>query len=263
MSMDDAMAGQPTRHLDARTWEALQADPKADPALFEHVASGCEQCDAVISSCVEPLDGALDAALLSLAPPSGEALDELGWMRLRKQLKPAQPTRGGQPFFIVFALAATLALTAGAVFTSGSGSLHRGPDGLKGSSTTGPQLQLSAARKRGAADSFVRLDDGAQLEQGSVLVFQATSSIEGPARVFLQRAGAPPSEVGQTALEAGTHELQTETGILGVSLDGERGAVTVWVVVGEGPFSASDALRAIERHGSAALGVARVNVRVE
>jgi hypothetical protein len=69
--------------------------------------------------------------------------------------------------------------------------------------------------------------------------------------------------VGQTALEAGTHELQTDTGILGVSLDGERGPVTVWVVVGEGPFSAADALHAIASHGSDALGVARVNVHVE
>lgn len=249
-----------TRHLTAASWAALQTDPASDRSLVEHVAAGCDECDQVIASQVDALDGELDRALLSLAPTAPQPLDEVGWQRLRKSLRAKSPTRR---FFVVgAALAAMLSLFAARSLITAPAADSR-PDGLKGSTgSQGPQLQLAAARKR-STDSFVRLDDGASLSAGSVLVFQATSTIEGPARVFLQRSNGAPLEVGVTALKAGTHELQTDTGLLGVTLDGEQGDVTVWVVVGETPFSAEAAISAIGSKGSADLGVAQVHVHVE
>jgi hypothetical protein len=135
-------------------------------------------------------------------------------------------------------------------------------DGLKRSGSLGPTLQLSAARRQ-PDQSFQRLDDGARLTSRSVLILRATSSIDGPARVYLQRASQAPVEVGEVALQAGTHELQTDAGLLGVTLDGERGAVKVWVVVGEVPFSGVLALEAISSQGSRELAAASVSVQVE
>lgn len=252
-----------TRHLTAASWAALQADPASDRSLVEHVAAGCDECDQVIASQVDALDGELDRALLSLAPRAPQPLDEVGWQRLRKSLRPKAPVR--RWFVAGAALAAMLSVfVARSVSTSPTSPTPASrPDGVKGSTgSQGPQLQLAAARKR-STDSFVRLDDGASLSAGSVLVFQATSTIEGPARVFLQRSSGAPLEVGVTALKAGTHELQTDTGLLGVTLDGEQGDVTVWVVVGETPFSAEAAISAIGSKGSADLGVAQVHVHVE
>jgi hypothetical protein len=157
-----------------------------------------------------------------------------------------------------------LALAAGLVLAVGVGLKVRSDapswNGMKGS--RGPGLELTAARKR-LDDGFARLDDGARLQKDAVLVFRANSTIEGPARVYLQRGNAAPVEVGETALRAGPQEIQTDTGLLGVTLEGEHGDVAVWVVVGEAPFTGDAALNAINSLGTPELGVARVRVQVE
>lgn len=249
-----------TQHLDAATWRELLAAPDAHDALLEHMRQGCEVCDAFLASQVDDLDGAVDRALLGLSRGQDEQdeaapLDEVGWQRLRRRL----PGRsGGVRRLVGLAAAVSLAIGAGTLL-----GLPSTPswDGTKGGSS-GPALEVAAAvQKRG--DSFVRLDDGARLTRDAVLVFQATSTIEGPARLYLQRGQSAPVELGVTELEAGTHELRTDTGLLGVSLAGEQGQLSVWIVAAERPFSHEEAFRAIEAHGSPDLAAARVRVNVE
>lgn len=241
-------------HLTVETWKAMRAAPRDHQALLAHLEAGCDQCDEFLATQVDEFDGVTDQALLSLAPVSEAPLDELGWRRLNKRL--AQPPRRT-------ALWAMGALAAAALLTVGGLALRHesgGWNGLKGS--RGPALELAAARRK-ADNAFVRLDDGATLRNDSVLVFRATSTVDGPARVFLQRAHELPVEVGATELQAGTHELQNDTGLLGVTLEGEHGEVSVWVVAGETPFSRDAALSAIDSLGTPELGVARVKVHVE
>jgi hypothetical protein len=249
-------AGAP--HLDGASWRALLSAERPDPALVEHLAAGCEACEAFLATRSDPLDGEVDRALLSVGPAREAPLDELAWRRFtRRQQAPALRRRR---------LVVGLALAAGLLVSLGV-SLNRpgrdaGWNGLKRSESMGPSLRLSAARRQ-SDQAFVRLDEGARVAPGSVLVLRATSSVDGPARVFLERAGQAPVEVGQSALKAGTHELLTDTGLLGVSLDSEQGAVRVWVVVGEGPFGTDSALQAIRGQGAPELAAASVLVRVE
>lgn len=245
-------------HLDAASWKALREHPETQERLLAHLADGCEVCDAFLSSHLDELDGEVDRVLLSLAPPPAAPLDELGWMKLRRRLSgPVGPTRR---WAVGVGLAAAVTVALGAVLLG-----PRGPkmawDGIKGSSR-GPNLQVAAAVKQGD-NAFVRLDDGARLGKDAVLVFRADSSVEGPARIYLQRGSTTPVEIGETEVRFGAHEIRTDTGLLGVSLGGEKGELSVWIVVGESPFSNESAIRAIEARGTVDLATARVMVNVE
>lgn len=249
-------AGSP--HLDGARWRALLAAERPDPALVEHLEAGCETCEAFLASHPDPLDGEVDRALLAVGPAREAPLDELAWRRFtRRQEAPALRRRR---LMVGLALAAGLLVSLGV--SLGRPGKDAGWNGLKRSESMGPSLRLSAARRQ-SDQAFVRLDEGARVAPGSVLVLRATSSVDGPARVFLERAGQDPVEVGQSALKAGTHELVTEAGLLGVALDTEQGPVRVWVVVGEAPFGTDSALRAIRGQGGSDLAAASVLVRVE
>lgn len=247
----------PREHLDAAAWKALCDDPDAHGALLAHLADGCEVCDTFLATHVDEYDGAVDLALLALGPSREAPLDELGWIKLRRRL--ATRVAPGRRWAVGVGLAAAVTLALGAALWRPSGSKPHW-DGFKGAG--GPSLQVTAALKEGA-DAFVRLDNGARLTGDSVLVFRADSSLEGPARVYLQRGSSPPEEIGVTELRSGTHEIRTDTGLLGVSMEGERGELSVWIVVGEGPFTHEAALGAIESRGTSELATARVKVNVE
>lgn len=244
-------------HLTTEKWKAMLADPDAHAALFDHVAAGCEICDATLATLSDDLDGQVDRALLSLQPQlQTQPLDDLSWARFRKQQRTA-PRRTGLMLGVVTAIAAAL-LAVVAVKP-----VPHEWNGLKGTAlTTGPSLTLETALRQ-KDNTFLRLDDGTHVSASSVMVFRATSSIEGPARVFLQRGNATPVEVGQTAVRAGTFDLQNDTGLLGVTLENEVGDVSVWVVVGEGPFTQESAITAITSGNGNELGLARVRLHVE
>lgn len=238
-----------TMHLDSATWAALQKDPKANAALIEHLAGGCDTCDEFIASRPE-LDGSVDRLLLALAPRAEAPLDEVGFMRLRRALR--QPRR-----FAMAAIAAALFVTVvGAWLASRPKPID---DGTKGPSQ--PQIELAAAVR--TPSGFSRVDEGAEVRASSVLVLRARSTIDGPARVYLERLGSGELvEIAQVGLRAGLHDVENEQGLLGVTLEGEQGPLAVWVVAGESPVSPESAVAAIRSNGSPGLAVARVQVRV-
>src|SRR5512140_1153355 len=78
------------KHLDAQTLSALAArEPEAVAYFQEHLASPCEACEEFLAQHSGPdwLDGQVDSLLLGLAPPKEAALDEVGWMRLKRKLR--------------------------------------------------------------------------------------------------------------------------------------------------------------------------------
>lgn len=247
-----------TTHLDEASWAALTADPAAHAALLEHLAQGCDACDAFLARRVDAFDGPVDALLLGLAP-APRPRDDVGWARLRRAL--GVPGRDGPraawPW--VGGVAAVLAAAVGVGLWLARPAPHASSDGLKGPAA--PALELEAA-VREVDGRFVRLSDGARVSASAVLVLRAQASVDGVARVFLEAAGGAPRELGVARVRAGLHPLERADGLLGVSLADEAGPVTVWVVMGEAPMTTTQALGALQSRGAPALAVARVHVVV-
>lgn len=237
-----------TRHLDATSWRALQQQP--DDELLAHVAAGCDTCDEFLAT-VPGLDGEVDRALLSLAPRP-PSTDEVAWARFRRAQRASPPSRR-----VALAAAALVLLSVG-----GWALWPKPADpwtGLKGSTSTG-RLELRAALK--SARGLTPIDDGASVPASSALVFQVRSSVAGPARLFIQRGDDAPVELTQVGLVQGAQELEQGDGLLGFSLSGERGPVSVWLVAAEAPMSAQTALEAIRAGGEAGVVVAKLRVDV-
>jgi len=240
-----------SEHLDAARWAALQT--KRDDALLAHLATGCDACDAFIAAL--PDDGEVDRVLLSLAPRA-PSTDELAWARFRRQDRRAPPPRK-----VVFAAAALVLLGVTALAFSPSEKTDTPPyTGLKGSAHG--ELELRAALKS-SGGVLTPVDDGAAVPSRAALVFQVRSTVAGPARLFIQRGDATPVELTQLGLVQGAQELENgEDGLLGFSLSGERGPVSVWLVAAEAPTSVETALEAIRLGGENGVVVAKVRVDV-
>lgn len=239
-------------HLDAARWAALQAT--RDDALLEHLASGCEACDAFLAA-LPGADGDIDRVLLSLAPRA-PSTDELAWARFRRRQQ--QPARRARVFA---AAAALVALVAGGLLWRAEPPVPVDPwTGLKGSGQDA--LELRAAVK-GARGALTPIDDGQAVSSAAALVFQVRSPMAGPARLFIQRGDGLPVELTQLGLVQGAQELERgDEGLLGFSLAGERGPVSVWLVAAEVPMSVDTALDAIKAGGDAGVVVAKLRVDV-
>jgi hypothetical protein len=217
------------RHLDAQALHALAArEPEAVAWFREHLAQPCEQCQAFLADTPGPglLDGQVDALLLRLAPAREEPrLDEVGFARLRRALRgPALPWRR---------VAAGLALAAGlaglvVLYRPQAHPSQEAPwDGVKGVARLALELSLVAREPDG---NLRRLDAGASVSDQDVLVLRYHATEAGEALLLQQRADATPELLGRFPLEAGTHDLSTPEGLLGVSLEGESGPLTLWLV---------------------------------
>ncbi|MCU0697162.1 MAG: hypothetical protein MUC96_11575 [Myxococcaceae bacterium] len=237
--------------LDHAALDRLLRNPKGEPELLERLKAG--DFDELLAARPE-LDGETDRLLLALAPKEAP-LDELGWRRLRSKLLPQRR-----------APAAMLALAAGLAAVVGAGTWALGgrvepvtEPGLKGAGKL--LLGVEAAKQRAdGAFEVLRSDD--EVKPGTVLAFRVTSPLDGPARVFLQRATEVPEELAQVRVKQGAAQLEQESGLFGVNLEDEQGPVTIWVVAGEGLFDVEQALAAIAGKPSP-LVVGKVGVRVK
>jgi hypothetical protein len=235
-------------HLDATTWAALQAAD--DPALLAHVAEGCEQCDAFLAT-LPGFEGAVDASLLRVAPTRVND-SELAWARFKR------PPRRIAWRSVGMAAAALLALSlvGGALaWRDGNASWL----GLKGDGPASVELRAATRDVKG---DLVALEPNASVRADSTLVFRVESTLAGPAQLFVQRGTRQPELVAAVKLEGGVQELDRADGLLGFSLEGERGPVVLWLVASEVPLSTSEALLAIRRGGDRTIGVGKLQVDV-
>lgn len=220
------------RHLDTEALRALSAgEPQAAAYFRDHLAHPCEACIDFLARMPGPglLDGQVDTLLLHLAPARQEEplLDEVGFARVRRGLRsPAHPWRK---------VAAALALAAGlsglVVLTRAQlqppGGVKGSWDGVKGVGDLALETSVVAREPNG---HLRRMDPGASASDEDVLVLRYHATEAGEALLFQQRADATPELLGRFPLHAGTHELEGPQGLVGISLEGESGPLTLWLV---------------------------------
>ncbi|MFZ5470601.1 MAG: hypothetical protein ACOZIN_14295 [Myxococcota bacterium] len=242
-------------HLDENLLEALFAQPAVHRELVEHLAQGCEVCDTFLEkSGPSLLDGLADALLLEAAGPRSSPFNEVGWRRVERARR--RPRR-----FAVAGVAASLlaAGIAAIVFV-------RPPDEDKGIKANAGRLVLELSAAAQSPDGTVRrVSDGARVRPDDVIVFRAHSSEAGVAALWLQSADSKPRLLGEVPLEAGTNDLRLRGELAGVSLAGESGSVTVWVVASRTPTSLgpAEALHRIDSGASRDVAVGRLVLHVE
>ncbi len=256
------------RHLDANALNALAArEPEAVAYFQEHLASPCDACEEFLATHPGPglLDGQTDAVLLAVAPPKEARLDEVGFARLRRKLRaPAAPRR-----WVAVASAMAACLLAVVLVSRqrpSEGTETRGAwDGVKGPGRISLELAVVA---RGSQGALRRVDSGSAVPEGDVLLLRYHATEAGTGLLFQQSAGGPVELLGRFPLKAGTHDLQGPQGLAGVSLEGESGTLTLWLVGfagGETP-SPEEVRAALESGGTSErdlLSIERFDVRVQ
>jgi hypothetical protein len=161
---------------------------------------------------------------------------------------------------VLWAAAALVLLGFGALAFAPAAHVEQPYAGLKGG--THGELELRAALKS-SGGTLTPVDDGAAVPSRAALVFQVRSTVAGPARLFIQRGDGTPVELTQLGVVQGAQELENgEDGLLGFSLSGERGPISLWLVAAESPTSPETALEAIRMGGENGVVVAKVRVDV-
>jgi hypothetical protein len=219
------------KHLDAEALRTLTAGEPESVAYFrEHLTHPCEQCMEFLAKTPGPglLDGQVDALLLHLAPaqPEEPPLDEVGYARVRRGL------RGPSPVWRKVAAGVALAAGLAGLVVLTRAQVPHGQetaswDGLKGVGRLA--LEMSVVAREPSGD-LRRMDPGATASDNEVLVLRYHSTEAGEALLFQRRDGMEPELLGQFPLQAGTHELEGPQGLVGLSLEGEAGPLTVWLV---------------------------------
>lgn len=260
------------RHLDSDALRALAArEPDAVAHFREHLAAPCEVCEEFLASAPETdaLDGQTDALLLALAPRKEEAprLDEVGFARIRRQLRaPAAAPR--RWVATVSALAACL-LAVVLVTQARKPAVTETPGAWDGRKGAGGRMALElAVVARDANGALRRLDSDSAVPEGDVLLLRYHATEAGTGLLFQQSSGGPVELLGSFPLEAGTHDLAGPQGLAGVSLEGEHGDMSLWLVgypTGENlsPEQVRETLEGGAAREQHFLSIARFDVRVE
>jgi hypothetical protein len=261
------------RHLNADALSALaRREPEAVAYFREHLANACDTCEEFLATHSGPdvLDGRVDALLLGLRPLAQEdaPLDEVGFARVRRGLRQGQPDARRWGLVAGAIAAAVLAVVlvprlrapTPAVDTDSEWNGVKGPSG---------NIALELAVVARAADGGLRrLDPESPVADADVLLLRYHATEAGTALLFQQRAGQGPELLGRFPLEAGTHDLEGPQGLAGVSLEGESGPVTLWLVGSAGTQEPpAEAVREVLVGGSPAweqsrLAITRFDVSV-
>ena len=244
------------KHLSAETLEALLArEPAAMKHFQEHLKEPCADCEQFLVD--EPrLDGVVDAMLLNLAPREVTPLDEVGFARLKRSLRPARSSAG----FVAAGLAAGLLIAVSV------GQLRNGPDEADAQGVKGrPHIQLDLrAAVRGADGQVTRVDPDQLLSPDGVLLLRYHATEAGAGQLLVQRGAGPAEALGSFTLEPGTHDLARADEVQGFSLAGEKGELTLWLVATPGieppTLGMAKRVAAGVEPGSAAVG--RLHLRV-
>ncbi|MCP3097271.1 hypothetical protein LZ198_00125 [Myxococcus sp. K15C18031901] len=214
------------RHLDARSWKALQdRSPDAVAYFADHLSRDCELCEAFLARTGEEedsfgLEAMTDETLGALGPLREDAV---GWARLRRRMGP--PRRAWLTGAVAVAVAASVAFA------------------LRPLAPAGEQADTSWQLKGGAGLSLevtavARLPDGSlqavaedtALPAEAVVLVRYRSNEVADALLALEAPGAPPQMLGSYTLESGTHDLREGGELVGVSLEGEHGPRTLVLV---------------------------------
>ncbi|HVE86467.1 MAG TPA: hypothetical protein VND93_26605, partial [Myxococcales bacterium] len=133
---------------------------------------------------------------------------------------------------------------------------------VKGGPSAG-LLELSAAVVSRSGE-VSPLAPGGRARATDTLVLRYRAERPGPAYLLESSAPGQLRPLGQFTLQAGTHDLSDGGGVSGVSLDGDRGEVRLWLVQAGGPLTEQSAVEAVLHPASGGdVVVAGFSVRVE
>jgi hypothetical protein len=251
------------RHLDDRAIRALEAkDAQAVAHFRDHLSRPCAQCEQYLANAPAHLwwlEAEADRLLHihgALAMPA--SADAAGFrsvrraMRARRMRKALAATLAGA-VAIAAALLIVLAVPRGGA--PGSQDL-----GIKGQASALLELSAVVVSRSGATSP---VSPGGRAHPGDTLVLRYRADQPGVAFLVEESPGGSPKVLGQFALSAGTHDLADSGGVAGVSLEGERGDVHLWLVQSSGPMTAEGALDAVRQPAKVAgASVVGFTVRV-
>ncbi|MDQ3262376.1 MAG: hypothetical protein M3Y59_01755 [Myxococcota bacterium] len=219
------------RHLDEHSWKALNAGDRETEAYFAgHLAYPCDPCERFLQEQDSPaLDGATDALLLARrAPlPSSGGLDELAFRRV---LKPLRAGRIGRRWVGAAAGIAAAALLL--VLLPGPAREEADLGGIK---AAGAALEVSLSVVEQRPDgTLVPVASGQRVGRDSRLLVRYRASAPGQAALVLDRPGSAPQVLTRLGLTPGVHDLAAEGEPLALTLDDERGRISLRLVARSG-----------------------------
>lgn len=238
-------------HLAADTSRRLTTRSMPGPealALASHLEGPCETCEAFLAERpgVDAFDGAVDAGLLALAPPSStSAGHDLEYARIERRVRGARPRSRWLPG-VGIAAALAVAGVAGLLVTRPPG--QTAWDGAKGAAAQVVPLRLRflvVTPAVGGPPALERGLDGQEVPAAASLQFQV--ELGRPAFVLLARSGlggAGAEVFLSTRLPAGRHVVTLNGQPAAYPLASLAGRQRFMALASEAPLGARDADRA-------------------
>jgi hypothetical protein len=261
----------PFAHLDAASWQALQNREPAAVAYFaRHLATPCEGCEAFLAEGPgqEDLDALADEALAAVAdsPPREDAL---GWERVRRRAFPSKARTWGTRLGALAAVAAAAVVILTVVPRAGRLVDSRAGERVKG----GAPLVLEVTAVAQLPDGRVLpVAEGQSLPPEAVVLLRYHASEATEAVLLREVPGEAPQVLGRFSLEPGMHDLGEASGLAGVSLEGESGALALALVAlppgtltggAKGQNAESDAATLGQAAGWPGAVAARIHLKVQ
>jgi hypothetical protein len=223
-----------TPHLDHETYLRLRAgelDPATARQLAAHLTEDCDACVSFLAHLpADEMDGATDALLTRLAPPSPqEAGHDIEFARIQRELRRSPAER--RPFGWIAAAAAALLVAGGGTWAAlHARAAHQAWDGVKGQ---GPRviparLRFAIVDPTSGTPRIAAGRNGTVVPGDQSLAFRI--EVGRPAHVALLRIGGEESETVWKG-------YASRPGVLDVSENGKAAAYPLHGLSGEQRFA--------------------------
>ncbi|NOK18852.1 hypothetical protein [Corallococcus carmarthensis] len=252
------------RHLDVESSKQLERrEPEAVRYFAEHLSRPCEVCEAFLArEDASPgefpgLDALTDEALVEA---SGRPVreDAVGWARVRRnQGAPRRAWLTGGLGAMAAAVVLALLVRPGA---GGPGDVEPSSQRIKG--TAPLALEVTAVAR--LPDGTVRaVAEDAVVPPEAVVLLRYHASESADALLVREAPGVPPQVLGRHVLTPGTHDLRDGEDLAGVSLEDERGPVTLVLVAWPQGVQGDAALEAVRVSGQVPPDAAQARLRLK
>jgi len=241
-------------HLDPDSVARLQArDPDTVAHFRTHLGQSCPTCEEYLAGpdrALEWLDAEVDRLLFIHAAP-GAAEDLSGYGSVRRRLRRGRTAWALGAFAGLAAASLAAVVVAGVVAGDRTPAADDGTNGVKGVGVQGTSsLELSAVAVDAEGKATPLSPGGTVSASASVLLRYRAAE---PAQAFLvvEGSGGRVRALGRFSLAAGVADLGDGQGPAAVSMAGESGRVTLWLVRGAGGPAEAEALVKAQGEGRA------------
>ncbi len=201
-------------HINQALWQALLAGTLPEDKrkqIVDHLDSDCETCDRIIAQFdqADALDGLVDDVLLDLCPPSADSFNELGFLRVKRELKPRRVSHRTWA-----GVASVMAAGLAAFFLMPPPQNQNPYDHLKGTGTDAA-LRLEVLQSQ-AAQGVTPLVHDQSIQIGNTIVFRLRLNQAGCVQLFEDKEAlfSKPK-----CFESGTQVIEDNGQVLGLTLD--------------------------------------------